>query len=122
MSESSKSLDLRTHNQQLAVIKPTQSSQNLKTKKKILEEDEFVKVCKIKNNFINSLKSFFEQGLEKIIERDFFPDLERLRLQREYLAALESNDLVTLRELYSKYRMDNDSQSVRSNRSTITST
>jgi hypothetical protein len=49
MGESSKSLELRTHNQQLAVIKPTQSSHNLKTKKKILEEDEFVKVSNKKN-------------------------------------------------------------------------
>jgi urease accessory protein UreF len=69
---------------------------------------------------VSKISYIFSKGLEKIIERDFFPDLERLRLQREYLAALERNDLVTLRELYSKYRVerDNSSQSsARSNRS-----
>ena len=45
MSDSSKALELRTHNQQLAIIKPTQSAKNAKSKKKVLEEDEFVKAC-----------------------------------------------------------------------------
>ncbi|KAG8336287.1 DiGeorge syndrome critical region protein 14 [Homalodisca vitripennis] len=39
----------------------------------------------------------------KIIERDFFPDLEKLRAQNDYLEALERNDMQRVRELYAKY-------------------
>lgn len=39
----------------------------------------------------------------KIIERDFFPDLEKLRAQNDYLEALERNDIQRIRELYAKY-------------------
>jgi len=43
------------------------------------------------------------QNLEKIIERDYFPDLEKLNAQNAYLNALATNDIHMLRELYSKY-------------------
>lgn len=39
----------------------------------------------------------------KIIERDFFPDLEKLRAQNEYLDALDRNDMQKVRELHAKY-------------------
>ena len=39
----------------------------------------------------------------QIIERDFFPDLKKLRAQNEYLEALEQNDVKRMRELYAKY-------------------
>lgn len=39
----------------------------------------------------------------KIIQKDFFPDLEKLKAQVAYLDALEKNDVVKLREIYAKY-------------------
>lgn len=39
----------------------------------------------------------------KIIQRDFFPDLEKMKAQNEYLEAVEKNDIQKLRELYTKY-------------------
>lgn len=46
----------------------------------------------------------------KIIQRDFFPDLEKLKAQNQYLEAVEKNDVIKLRELYAKYsgRRPND--------------
>lgn len=38
-----------------------------------------------------------------IIERDFFPDLKKLKAQNDYLEALERNDVQRIRELYAKY-------------------
>lgn len=43
------------------------------------------------------------QELGKIIQRDFFPDLEKLQAQNEYLEAMEKNDVMKIRELYAKY-------------------
>ncbi|XP_059139031.1 splicing factor ESS-2 homolog [Physella acuta] len=54
--------------------------------KKILTEDEF------------------SQGISKIIERDFFPDLPKLEAQAEYYEALEKNDLVKLREIQMRFK------------------
>lgn len=39
----------------------------------------------------------------KIIQRDFFPDLEKLKVQSEYLDAMEKNDVIRMRELHLKY-------------------
>lgn len=41
--------------------------------------------------------------MEKIIERDFFPDLEKLKAQNEYLEAVEKNDVVKIRDMHQKY-------------------
>eukprot|EP00794_Sanderia_malayensis_P013759 gene13759-15198_t len=38
-------------------------------------------------------------AVEKIIERDFFPDLPKLQLQEEYIEALNSNDIEKLRAI-----------------------
>lgn len=45
----------------------------------------------------------FFQELGKIIQRDFFPDLEKLQAQNSYLDALASNDVVKLRAIFTKY-------------------
>ncbi|XP_045169617.2 splicing factor ESS-2 homolog [Mercenaria mercenaria] len=45
----------------------------------------------------------YTEELENIIEKDFFPDLPKMKAQSEYFEALENNDLVKLRELEMKY-------------------
>lgn len=45
----------------------------------------------------------FFQGIAKIIQRDFFPDLEKLNAQNEFLEATENKDYARLRELTRKY-------------------
>lgn len=60
----------------------------LKTKKevrKIVEEDEFV------------------DELGKIIQRDYFPDIPKLKAQCEYLEAVQANDLAKIRALQERY-------------------
>lgn len=39
----------------------------------------------------------------KIIQRDFFPDLAKLKAQNEYLDAIASNDVIKLRQIFNKY-------------------
>lgn len=66
----------------LPVIKNTAK----KRKYKIISEEEYI------------------EKMGKIIQRDYFPDLSKLKAQNEYLDALASNDLVKLRQIYNKYQ------------------
>lgn len=46
----------------------------------------------------------FSEGITKIIERDFFPDIPKLEAKAEYYDALERNDLVKLREIQMRFK------------------
>lgn len=48
----------------------------------------------------------------KIIQKDFFPDLEKLKAQNEYLDAMERNDIIKLREIYAKYSGNKPNESL----------
>lgn len=52
----------------------------------------------------------YVEELGKIIEKDFFPDLEKLRAQNQYLDAVERNDMIKMRELHAKYSGNHPSQ------------
>jgi len=56
-----------------------------KRKVKVLDEDEYV------------------ERVEKIIERDFFPELDKLKAQNDYIEAREKNDYATMSRLQEKY-------------------
>jgi len=58
--------------------------------KKILDEDEFV------------------ECLDKIIERDFFPDYEKLKDQNDYLEASSANNFEEMRKIALKYSTKNN--------------
>lgn len=43
------------------------------------------------------------QGLQTVIQRDFFPDVEKLQAQKEYLEAEENGDLERMRQIAIKF-------------------
>uniref|UniRef100_A0A674MVL3 Ess-2 splicing factor homolog n=1 Tax=Takifugu rubripes TaxID=31033 RepID=A0A674MVL3_TAKRU len=55
--------------------------ENEKQKKKVMDDDEYV------------------ENLEKIIQRDFFPDITKLQAQMDYIDAEETGDLQKMREI-----------------------
>lgn len=56
-----------------------------RSKIKVLDEDAYI------------------EKMGKIIQRDFFPNLEKLKAQNEYIDALEHNDTKKMRQLFEKY-------------------
>ncbi|KAF7240819.1 hypothetical protein EYD10_12594, partial [Varanus komodoensis] len=62
-----------------------------KSRKRILDEDSYIQA------------SGRGGSLEKIIQRDFFPDVEKLRAQKDYLEAEESGDLEKMRQIAIKF-------------------
>lgn len=56
-----------------------------KRKIKVVDEDRYIK------------------GVEKIIVRDFYPDLPKMKVQCDYLDAEKNNDVQKLREISAKY-------------------
>eukprot|EP00045_Choanoeca_perplexa_P015780 m.203916 g.203916 ORF g.203916 m.203916 type:complete len:483 (+) comp17078_c0_seq1:1998-3446(+) len=82
-SESSTAI-VATTSKELAFAKPRVPLK--KRPKQVLDEDEYV------------------DALETIIERDFFPQLPKLKAQKDYLDAFERNDTEAMRLITAQYQ------------------
>ncbi|XP_017756288.1 PREDICTED: uncharacterized protein LOC108548033 [Eufriesea mexicana] len=86
-SPGSQALEVAKNMKDLAVFKKPigVAKKQKKVQPKILDEDTYIK------------------KMAEIIQRDFFPHLDKLQAQNQYLDALEQNDVKRMRELYEKY-------------------
>ncbi|VDD93080.1 unnamed protein product [Enterobius vermicularis] len=75
---------LSSKNQKIVVL-GVKKLETVKEVKTVLPEEEYL------------------EGLQKIIVRDYFPELPKLKAQKEYLDAVASNDLTKVRELQLRY-------------------
>ncbi|XP_029921240.1 splicing factor ESS-2 homolog isoform X2 [Myripristis murdjan] len=69
----------------VALRQPPEQTETESLKRKVLDEDEYI------------------ESLEKIIQRDFFPDVTKLQAQKDYLEAEENGDLERMREISIRY-------------------
>lgn len=86
----SKALEAAKNIKDLAIFKKPIgfAKRSRKAQPKILDEDTYI------------------EKMGEIIQRDFFPYLEKLQVQTQYLDALEQNDVNRMRELYTKYNSE----------------
>ncbi|XP_075983453.1 ess-2 splicing factor homolog [Anticarsia gemmatalis] len=89
-------------------VAPKPGAAALENMKLLKHESSIFKVPKVPKKK-NSKKAevldedVYVEGIAKIIQRDFFPDLEKLKAQNEFLEATENKDYARLRELTRKY-------------------
>lgn len=74
---------------------------NVSTRKHAAGEARAVRVSRRKQRILNE-EEYIER-LQTIIQRDFFPNVEKLQTQKEYLDAEENGDLEHMRQIAVKF-------------------